>query len=831
MLKLPLSNVAYPETLLINNNLPYDQDFTLKLNRLIADLTLHKARHVVLLTRSTFVTQSLGQLQHNVYIATPDDLTLMGNNHLKRLALFDIVATEGIFRQFTIENDKVGLHQLYQTEMRRPLSYLNYFSALTTLPQVPFSQALSGSLIDELVADKVVLIDLDYQQTASHFFIPPNPAGNTASLGELQAVAAHTLIDDSAVRMTPALLTVILMLLIFAIYLFTLQLLSPKGIFVFFAGSILLTYGLCLLLLLNWYILIPVFEFITVQFLAMIYMLGMERLREEALILTISANLNARLSQKVLPPSFYQSENPWDNLHTLINQQLNLHRSIFLAKVPNDHRVTAIHALNCHIDDIEELRRDFERTPYSDAMASQKPIRLKKRYFTSVQEGEVEYIAPLIFGGEILGFWALTVMSTETWDVRSFESNMLHLSGEISELLHYRNRYMQETRKNKNLFRRFFTLKLARVEYEALDSSVTMLEKRFNSLQVVFDGMSTASALYNLFGQITHSNRKMDEIVKQLKMPIYALTAHDFLLKLTTLSSQQIKQNLAQVTIKNTEVSLRIQPKDLQADYVLRIRPITVANNNDQQAAPFLLSGLLFEFIDVSDAQRIIAMKKDLYGQYFYQMRNSLSTLNLLCFQIRKQLPPKKSEYLDLITETLAEMSQTDWLIEDQLELQRTLTPQVIPLNPLTELQTVLNDLTPELLKKRIKLNLKAPTVASLVMAAPQQLQMLLELICSILIEDSDSNASNLKITVVDSNKIQQRRLYINFKNEGYGLPEEHLAKILTSPGEADSGDELLHKLVSTANNADYWGVKLTVESILGSGYNINLSIPVFSIS
>ena len=133
------------------------------------------------------------------------------------------------------------------------------------------------------------------------------------------------------------------------------------------------------------------------------------------------------------------------------------------------------------------------------------------------------------------------------------------------------------------------------------------------------------------------------------------------------------------------------------------------------------------------------------------------------------------------------------------------------------------------MVKKRIELRFKSPTIVSLVMAAPQQLIMLFELTCHILIEDSDSNASTLKITVIDSSKDQQRLLSIGFENEGYGLPEAQLAKILGSQQQGNDSDELLHKLVSTANNSDYWGVKLTVESTLGSGYVINLSIPVFS--
>ncbi|MFT4924956.1 MAG: hypothetical protein ACI8WB_001046 [Phenylobacterium sp.] len=845
-LSLPLSVANPSDSLIINNDLPFDQNLASQLDQLIVGLSAHNAKHIVLLTRSALVAQTLiplkTPLKQSVWLATPADI-ITTHPSLKPVSLFDLVAIDGTYRQYQSLSNRSGLAGLYQDAIAfsepepepepapAPIQYLNYFLDISNQPNLLTSQALNGSLIDELVSGKVVLIDLDYGQSVNRFYIAKTRSGHQAALGELQALAAQTWLNGSDIQLTSAFVTLILLLAVFSVYFFSLQLLPPKGIFVFAAILILLTYGLALLSLFKWQTLIPAFELIAVQFLSVVYLLTLERLSEESVVLKMSAELNARLSQKVQPPSFYQSDEPWDNLHTLINQQLNLHRSIFLSKVPEDHRVKAIHALNCELDDIEEMRRDYERMPYSEAVSTQKPVKLQKQYFNLLEEGEVEYIAPLIFAGKVLGFWALTVKPGEDWQASTFENNLLQFSSEITELLYHRQRYVEQEKKDNNFLRRFFTLKLAQVEYESLNNSVSMLEKRFDSLQDVFDGMSTASALYNLFGQIVHSNREMDEIAKNLQMPIYALTAHDFLLKITSLDSQQIKQHLIQVTIEHSEVSLRIKPQDLHADYILRIRPVNTANTNDSEGVPFLLLGLLFEFIDVSDAQRIITMKKDLYGQYFHQMRNSLSTMNLFCRQIRKKLPATEHEYIDLLEESLNEMSKVDWLIEDQLELQRSLTPQVIPLNPLSELQNVTDRLLPELTQKRITLALKAPTVVSLVMAPPQQLGLLFELIGKILIDDSDSNGSTLAIVLHDSNKQSQRVLSIAFSNEGYGVPEEHLARILDiKAGQHGGGDELLEQLVFTANHSDYWGLKLTVASTLGSGYTIGLSIPVFSI-
>jgi hypothetical protein len=561
--------------------------------------------------------------------------------------------------------------------------------------------------------------------------------------------------------------------------------------------------------------------------------MAIERLREESMILKISADLNARLSKKVQPPSFYQSDNPWDNLHALINQQLSLHRSIFLSKVPKDHRVKAIHALNCSIDDIKEMRRDYQRKPYSEAIATQKPIKLSKSYFSSVSDDEVEYMAPLIFSGKVLGFWALTVKPDEKFNAAVFENNLVHFSREITELLFHRHRYLQQARKDSNIFRRILTLKLAEAEYQVLDTSVSMLEKRLDSLQYIFDGMSTASALYNLFGQIVHSNKHMEEIVRQLQLPIYSLSAHDFLLQLCNLDSQQVKQRLLQVTLHNVEVSLKIKHAKLQGDFILRIRPIEVANDNKQEGIPFLLLGLLFEFIDISEAQQIISMKKDLYSQYFHQMRNNLSTLNLISRQLSQQVDPQKQQFIGMLDETLNECTKVNLMIEEQLARQRSLSSQVVPVNPHSELQLVLEKLAEQLSNKQIKLALEAPAIISLIMAEPSQLTGLYKQLCELLIDDADSNESTLSIKLSDTvGQDEQREIRMMFINEGYGVPQEHLARLLTTDRtELGSGDQRLEKLLHMADNAAYWGLKMTINSTLGDGYVIELVIPVFKIN
>lgn len=841
-LNLPFPIMAASSTVLINNDLTLGAEFDAQLKRLLESLIKHKAQHIVLLTRipqvATILVKSLPNMPSSVYLATPqqlsEQLSEQGSNSLQQLDLFSFTTIEGITRQFGASRAKQSIYSLYDdvesfSENKR---YLNYFLDIATLPNLTLSQAVNAGIVDELVAAKVVFIDVDYRQNIDGFYMPGSHSLVSLSLGQVQALAAETLLSNSDVRPAPTVMSIAILLLTYTAYFFLLQLLTPRGVLLFGLTFSVLTYLACVLVLFQWHILLPVFEWIVVQGFSVFYLLSIERLREESLVLKMSAALNARLSKKVQPPSFYRSNDPWDNLHQMINQQLNLQRSIFLTKVPKDHRVVAIHALNCAIDDIKEMRRDFQRAPYSVALSTLKPYKLEKQYFTFLSQDEVEYLCPLIFNGRVLGFWALTIIVDEHWHQSTFENNLIQFSREITELLHHRHNYVREEIKQKHLLRRIFSLKLGEAEYQELDSSVSMLEKRFDSLQGIFDGMSTASTLYSLFGQIVHSNRQMEAMVKHWKLPFYSLSAHDFLLKLTNLDSAQIKQRLLQVTLDHHEVCLNVVYQQQPTHYILRIRPIKISNDNKQEGMPFLLLGLLFEFIDISEAQQLLSMKKDLYTQYFHQMRNNLGELYLVGRQLRLQLPDDDA-LMSMFNETLNECTKASVNIEQQLALQRSLTSTIVPINPYSEWVKIINQKQVALNKKRIQLAEDVPTMMSLVLAEPTQLASMLVMICDLLIDDSDSNQSTLSLTVKDTylpaEQGKQRVITMCFSNQGYGVPESHLANLAKMSATQLSGSEqLLEKLLMATENARPWGLVLSLKSNLGCGYVIELSVPVF---
>ncbi|MCJ8274784.1 MAG: hypothetical protein MJK04_35960, partial [Psychrosphaera sp.] len=326
-LGLPFSGAAESSMLLIHNDLTDEAQLSIQLNQLVQQLSEHQAKNIVLMTRFERIAGLLVGLPLSVHLAMPAGAKphrlRKSKNPLIQVELFDLYATDGIYREFgggdellkLFGNINVNTKESTKAspEENRQKRYLNYFLDIATLPNLTLSQALGGSIVDELVAEKVVLIDLDYHQNQTPLFIPrsaisPAQASNTATHGQLQALAAHTLLTDSDIRHLPIAITLALLLVAYTSYFFILQLLSPKGTFVFGVVLSVLTYWLAMLILVNWHVLLAVFELIIIQVFAVVYLLGIERLRKESSLLKMSAELNARLSKKVQPPSFYQSE-------------------------------------------------------------------------------------------------------------------------------------------------------------------------------------------------------------------------------------------------------------------------------------------------------------------------------------------------------------------------------------------------------------------------------------------------------------------------------------------------------------------------------------------
>ena len=828
ILSLPGANAHQPKTLVISNDLPLDSRLAAKLDTLVRMLRSADAKDVVFLLQSPALQHIVFDMREPVTVALPEQPGFDLNRQRTETALaFDSI--EGAYRTALMPEGVavIGNIEMPEALLGTPF-YLNYFYRLTSLPKLNLHQALQGSLISELVAGKLVLVDLEAVLASSRLHVPDPQVGEMASYGELQALALETIASGQMLTFISPLLAALVFLLMYTGNFFALQMFSARGL-VWSTLVIALVIALLAAAALRFlHLLLPVTELVLIQLFSVGYFIALERAREESLMSRITAQIRARLIKKVDYPSFFQAEDPWQNLHLLINQQMTLRRSIFLEKVVADHRVKEIHALNCSIDDIQERRRDYERRPYSDAITTLRPVRLSDRqFFTDLQAQEVEYLVPLLYGGNVLGFWAMTIIPGDDWEARPFENNLASFGKEIAELLVHRQRYHQQSRKENRFLHRLLTLKMAQIEFDSLSQSVEALEHRYDELQDVFNGMSTASVLYNLFGRVIHSNQAMDRIAQQMDMPIYNFTAHDFLLQLTSMASRDIKQLLLDVTLRHNEVYCNLEDKNLQENYVLKVRPVKV-EEEEKGGTPFLLRGILFEFIDVPRIHASLEARTELYGQYLDRLQGSFDSIHDLVGALRRRIAHLGDPELPGIVARVRAAESVVSLIKSHVDASLVISQGVAPLRIDTQINDLLAVHQAALERKEIQVTLEDTDTPLLALVKPDQFTGLLEQILQLLIVDCEGVRAALTIRLqLIARKREPDSIRIYFENQGYGLSKDELEQLTAANASQSSVfDGPLEQLLAAAAVAATWGCKLELDAELGKGYRISLTVP-----
>jgi PAS domain-containing protein len=704
--------------------------------------------------------------------------------------------------------------------------YLNFGFLKHGLPIVAQQQVLAGEVIPEIVEGRVAILG-----PADNGLPPGYPVPGTDShlnTLKIQGLAWATAEAGVGLGFFSPLLQVGLILLLFFVNLLVFQWLSP--IF----GSVFSLFALAVIGVSGWFSLqvfqtvLPVVDLSVVQLASLLFVYQARRASEDRTITEMLGTTNAALFERYIPEAFNESVSPWPKLVVFIRQQLNLERSILLERVPGDHRVREIESINCRLDDIAEQRRDYERVPYSDALQHRKPLQLKRRYFDSPAPEELEYLTPLIFAGEVLGFWALTVKPEDDWSREAFESNIDSFALQISELLYHRKQLALEKQRSQRLGRRILALEVGRNHPDQLQSALELLGNRLATLESMFDSLRTGAIMYDLFGQVLQANARALAIAGQANLAVYKLTALDFLCELCGVSQDNARRHLRHVTLKRAEVRLPVRGVASDRGLVLAIRPISTetrdrdAITGADAAQPFKLLGLSFEITDSSHAGAALEKRDDILQQMLLSLRDQLSRLTLsahLTSPDLKEIPSGERllgelrQFASGVESTLGELEEQVAAGEDSEEKKTT-----EPVNMVRVANRALRRNEQTISQKRLTVLRDLPLVVPLVGAIDEELTELMDRILDLLSEDA-TPGSQLVVSVKER-AAPDPLVSISMSNVGYGLPQATLDRILAKPVvELLHSDDPIEETLGKFKSVSYWGGQAEVSSSVGKGF------------
>lgn len=705
---------------------------------------------------------------------------------------------------------------------------VNFARGDAYLPSFSLSQLQSQAIPRSVVAGKTVLLAPDTVAFGS-ISMPGNfPAGGISE-ARWQALALDNILQGQGLREWPIALTGVLLGVLVLGLLLGLQWLSA-------AAGILLLSGLLAGILVGGWLglhygatLVPQSLFIVASGLCLGISSHLRRRWEEASMTKSVDQMRNTLMSRLDAPDFYAADEPWQQIIVFMNQHFSLTRSIFLERIKGDHRLRAIASLNCHIDDIDEKRRDYERTPYSTAIEAGGPIVLEGNFLRKGAADEQQHLVALMLGGEIMGFWAFSAPRDRVLTDAAL-ANIQQFSAEIAELLFHRREWQDSERRERGVLARMLRFEAGLNKHRHLTQMTHLLTKHHRSALGVFNQLSSAALVYDLFGHVVQTNSRLEKLAKSWDMPFYQMTSLDVLTRICGLDQEQARSVMRRVTLRKERMALLATHPAQAAGSLIEIKPILPSDEPDEPdesdeprdaQTPFSIQGILFEFHTSSRYSQLRTLVQDVYDSARYQIRNHMESAGLAQSILAARLSGAEQK---LVSKTIDELQQATAELEKVgPHLARILSHQetrLFPLSLITALKQAQARHENEIHSHRITIENQLPSFLALVWGMPAVLAEILDAILALLLKDA-SNQSTLTFDLRMESLEGEKRVQLHCSNQGYGVPEERLDAPLLDSAESSELDRLL----AYSTTLTEWQGELSVQSELGQGFRVKLEM------
>ncbi|MDP2828871.1 MAG: CHASE2 domain-containing protein [Sulfuricellaceae bacterium] len=716
--------------------------------------------------------------------------------------------------------------ELAGTKLEKRPFLVNFLGGAASLPRISAQRVLKGELIPELVNGRSVLIGVS--DSGPYLFTPLAVSGKLLSELEFHGFALDTLLRDQVVRSVPLWLQFPLILFLVGVSLFMFQ----------WGAGVRFTSGLTVILvvvyaLLAWLALhyariwLPLVELWAVQIASYLMFTRYRAANEETTLRRMLLETNAKLRQRFFPASFTTSQEHWSQVISMVNQTLNLERVIFLERVKGDHRVREVKSLNCGLQDIKELRRDYERPPYSTAIAERHPIEVQN-YLSHGQDGEVQYLIPLLFGGEVLGFWAFGARPEKLAALHNREAVLRDFAEQIAELLFHRQQALDKEAKSSRPLQRYLRLQGGEQLTESLNKTLVALDRRLGGMEEYLDGLGTASILYDLFGQVRIANRQMVLLLSEAKLLPYQMTATDLIGALADVSLDYARGVMQAIILDRQKISLPAKLADDSRSYMLHLGPLLPTRGKqilrEGDPLPFEVEGILCELVDTTMVKRLYSIKDEVMERVAYQIRNDTESLlsGISLLETGDLAEDKQSRVISIIRDKISNLvavtEQVNGLLNQEVD---TGVVECYPIDCRRPLLAAVEAIRDKAAVHGVVFDLQLPDLVSLVFASPEGLQDVLDSVLAVLVADTIQQGSILA-------SLEEREGWITYRfaNQGFGIPEDRLQSYLH--GDSSQATDEFGKLQQSAMRVAYWEGRLEGHSEIGVGTRFELKLKGF---
>ena len=363
-------------------------------------------------------------------------------------------------------------------------------------PHFTADQVLSGNALEELIADRLILIGFRATPQYLGLKTPTTRVDDLMSPLEFHAHAINTLLRDQTAIASPTLMFALV--LIFCLIMVSIGAGSPirnHAAICFLLCVISL--GWCTICFFGCKLWIPWTPLLLANLVSSFIVTRHDLLGLLEHLGTVSMDASSRVRRRRWATNIGTKENPWDELSTLVQQVLPQCRMVFLQPAKGPY-LSCAHYVGCIAEDIQELRRSMNSAPFAHAIAESEPFLIADRSFFKDSKGE-NYLVPLVVSGQVVGMWAIEWPA----DTEDSVDELTEVANQLAELLNRR-----EGRTNSRASWLISPRTDVQIPLE-INKSATLLESRLQKLETIFRELEDASAIFDPFGSLLTINERM----------------------------------------------------------------------------------------------------------------------------------------------------------------------------------------------------------------------------------------------------------------------------------------------------------------------------------
>jgi signal transduction histidine kinase len=347
-------------------------------------------------------------------------------------------------------------------------------------------------------------------------------------------------------------------------------------------------------------------------------------------------------------------------------------------------------------------------------------------------------------------------------------------------------------------------------------------------LEAVLSQIGTAMIVYDFWGRVLKANEPALELLRAESFVPARATALDFLRLVTGKDESQIRDLLRNALLGSSAASMSVQlASQGERQFLLRVYPLADQSQARSVQEPVPAGGIVCELIETTSLSTLASLKGIVADRLGVELRDHLAAIEMSAalLELDRFSRAERRAVLDAIhykTKTCVQV-----IAECQKYLGRNVDAYAIecfPVDALEVLGQVCSELAPKAAERRVTFQIDQPRLMDQVLGATSELKRLFSAALELLVKDAAENTA-LSIEV----EVDADLAIFRFSNCGFGIPNERLQQVLTSPDVPDSEEfQALRESVVCVGN---WDGKLEITSDVGRGYNIVLRLRQFKLT